>query len=419
MLLADGDGRAPERRRLLHRHPRCRVGRVEGRRTASSRRSPRSAGPPSGPRGRGARILVISDRAADERRAPIPMLLAIGAVRQHLVHTGPPRPGRAWSPRRATRSTSITSPPSSATARRRCTPGSRSRASRTSSARSESRRGASGSEPAEPRPAPAEARAAVPRRRGEGPAQDPLEDGDLDALARTAARRSSRCSGLGHEVDRLLLRGHRVAASAASASRKSPRTCWRGIARPIATAEEAPALAARPRPGALPQGRRGPRLGAADRGGAAAGGEERTATRGLRRLPGEERRPPPGRPARPAGGAPGHAGAARRGGAGGGDPAPLHLLGDVARRAVAGGARHALDRDEPDGRPLQLRRRRRGPAQLPRLEQRRPGRQPHQAGGLGPVRRHHRVPGPRRGAGDQDRAGRQARRGRPAARRTR
>src|SRR5215203_216729 len=37
---------------------------------------------------RGARILVISDRAADERRAPIPMLLAIGAVRQHLVHVG-------------------------------------------------------------------------------------------------------------------------------------------------------------------------------------------------------------------------------------------------------------------------------------------------------------------------------------------
>nr|MBA3498267.1 glutamate synthase large subunit [Gemmatimonadales bacterium] len=37
---------------------------------------------------RGAHILVISDRAADETHAPIPMLLAIGAVRQHLVHTG-------------------------------------------------------------------------------------------------------------------------------------------------------------------------------------------------------------------------------------------------------------------------------------------------------------------------------------------
>ncbi|HEU4681826.1 MAG TPA: glutamate synthase central domain-containing protein, partial [Gemmatimonadales bacterium] len=37
---------------------------------------------------RGAHILIVSDRAAGERRAPIPMLLAIGAVRQHLVHTG-------------------------------------------------------------------------------------------------------------------------------------------------------------------------------------------------------------------------------------------------------------------------------------------------------------------------------------------
>ncbi|HEV2083983.1 MAG TPA: glutamate synthase large subunit [Gemmatimonadales bacterium] len=37
---------------------------------------------------RGAHILIISDRAAGEQRAPIPMLLAIGAVRQHLVHTG-------------------------------------------------------------------------------------------------------------------------------------------------------------------------------------------------------------------------------------------------------------------------------------------------------------------------------------------
>ncbi|HEX5963552.1 MAG TPA: glutamate synthase large subunit, partial [Gemmatimonadales bacterium] len=37
---------------------------------------------------RGAHILIISDRAADECRAAIPMLLAVGAVRQHLVHVG-------------------------------------------------------------------------------------------------------------------------------------------------------------------------------------------------------------------------------------------------------------------------------------------------------------------------------------------
>jgi len=37
---------------------------------------------------RGANILVISDRSVGPRRAPIPMLLAIGAVRQHLVERG-------------------------------------------------------------------------------------------------------------------------------------------------------------------------------------------------------------------------------------------------------------------------------------------------------------------------------------------
>ena len=36
------------------------------------------------------------------------------------------------------------------------------------------------------------------------------------------------------------------------------------------------------------------------------------------------------------------------------DPPPLRELGDVARRAVAGGAFDAFDRDEPDGRPVQL-----------------------------------------------------------------
>ncbi len=37
---------------------------------------------------RGAHILIISDRAAGDRHAPIPMLLAVGAVRQHLIHVG-------------------------------------------------------------------------------------------------------------------------------------------------------------------------------------------------------------------------------------------------------------------------------------------------------------------------------------------
>ena len=37
---------------------------------------------------RGAHILVVSDRTVTSTKAPIPMLLAIGAVRQHLVETG-------------------------------------------------------------------------------------------------------------------------------------------------------------------------------------------------------------------------------------------------------------------------------------------------------------------------------------------
>src|SRR5881409_3213301 len=36
----------------------------------------------------GARILVLSDRAADRERAPLPMLLAVGAVHQHLLEHG-------------------------------------------------------------------------------------------------------------------------------------------------------------------------------------------------------------------------------------------------------------------------------------------------------------------------------------------
>ena len=37
---------------------------------------------------RGARILIVSDRAAGAARAPVPMLLALGAVRQHLIAKG-------------------------------------------------------------------------------------------------------------------------------------------------------------------------------------------------------------------------------------------------------------------------------------------------------------------------------------------
>jgi glutamate synthase (NADPH/NADH) large chain/glutamate synthase (ferredoxin) len=36
----------------------------------------------------GARIVILSDRAADRERAPLPMLLAVGAVHQHLLENG-------------------------------------------------------------------------------------------------------------------------------------------------------------------------------------------------------------------------------------------------------------------------------------------------------------------------------------------
>ena len=83
-------------------------------------------------------------------------------------------------------------------------------------------------------------------------------------------------------------------------------------------------------------------------------------------------------------------------------------------RALARGARGAGDRDEPPGRPLQFRRGRRGSGALRHREELQ-----DQAGGLGTLRRHARVPDQCRGAADQDRAGRQARRGRTAARATR
>ena len=57
-----------------------------------------------------------------------------------------------------------------------------------------------------------------------------------------------------------------------------------------------------------------------------------------------------------------------------------------------------------------------GQGALPPAPQRRQRQLADQAGGLGPLRRHRRVPQRRQGAGDQGRPGGQARRGRPAAR---
>ena len=80
------------------------------------------------------------------------------------------------------------------------------------------------------------------------------------------------------------------------------------------------------------------------------------------------------------------------------------------------GPHHARHRHEPDRRQVEHRRGRRGGRPLQAAAQRRFDALGDQAGGVGPLRRHRRVPGQCRRPADQDGAGRQARRGRPAAR---
>ena len=88
---------------------------------------------------------------------------------------------------------------------------------------------------------------------------------------------------------------------------------------------------------------------------------------------------------------------------------------DVARLALEGGPRDPRPGHEPHRRPLELRRGRRGPGPLPHPRPRaRRQELAHQAGRLGPLRRDARVPGPRRRDPDQDGPGLQAGRGRPA-----
>ena len=197
---------------------------------APARRSPRSGARPSGRRG-AARTSWSSATAPPTRRhAPIPMLLAIGAVRQHLVHTGlrarvglVAEAGDAFDIHHFATLIGY---------------------------------GAEAVHPwlaletidglfGEDRGAVA-ARARRPRRRRgrrrprrARSYRSAAEKGLLKILSKMGiSTLSSYCGaqifevlGLGHEVIEHLLRGHRVAASAASASRRSRRTCWRGTAR--------------------------------------------------------------------------------------------------------------------------------------------------------------------------------------------
>ena len=110
---------------------------------------------------------------------------------------------------------------------------------------------------------------------------------------------------------------------------------------------------------------------------------------------------------------------ARGGGAGLGHHGPLLHRRHVLRLHLGRGPRDPRHRHEPHRRAVQHRRGRGGRRPLHARRQRRPAAQRHQAGGLGPLRRHERVPGQRRRPADQDLPGGQAGRGRPAGRASR
>ena len=70
----------------------------------------------------GANLLILSDRGVDAERAPIPTLLAVGAVHHHLIREGTADHAAASSSRPARRARSRTSRCSSATAPARSIP---------------------------------------------------------------------------------------------------------------------------------------------------------------------------------------------------------------------------------------------------------------------------------------------------------
>jgi hypothetical protein len=98
------------------------------------------------------------------------------------------------------------------------------------------------------------------------------------------------------------------------------------------------------------------------------------------------------------------------------DPQALRHAGHEPGRPGPRGPRRAEHRHEPDRRQVGVGRGRRGQRALQAAAERRQPQQRHQAGGLGPVRRHRRISEPVPRDRDQGRPGRQARRGRPAAR---
>ena len=256
------------------------------------------------------------------------------------------------------------------------------------------------------------------RRQGhrQGPAQDDLQDGDLDdpVLQRGADLRGRRP---GERPDRPLLRGHRVADRGRRARRAGARDARQARARVPARARGHPARGRHLR---LAPRRRAPHVEPGDDRAAPARGPPRRPPdlRGVLAARQRRRRPPrhAARPAPVQAAARGRVAAARGDRAGQGDRPALQHRRDVARLAVARGARDAGDRHEPPRRPLEHRRGRRGPGPLLARQERRLAALGDQAGRVRPLRREHQLPRQRRRAADQDGPGRQARRGRPAAR---
>ena len=247
-----------------------------------------------------------------------------------------------------------------------------------------------------------------------GAAEDDLEDGDLDDLRPTAARRSSRRSASSRSWS---------TATSSAPPPASPASAWRswrarrstGMPAPIPDVTAACSRSAASTPGGGTASttveprddRPAPALGAA----------RRLCVLRAVLAARERRRRPQGDPARAAP-APlrRRADPARAGRAGRGDRQALRDRRDVARLARARGARDARDRDEPARRQVEHGRGRRGSRPLPSRRERRLAPVGDQAGRIRTVRRQHPLPLERRPAADQDGAGREAGRGRPAAR---
>ena len=289
---------------------------------------------------RGANILILSDRAVGPERAPIPSMLAVGAVHHHLVRSGTRLQAglvvESGEPR-SVQSVAVLIGYGAAAVNPYLMLGTigqlvdEGRIDLTRDGR----------------------RGTRDQGRRQGPPEGDLEDGDLDHLLLL------RCAGLRgrrplDSARRALLHGHALPHRRHRA-RRDRRRCARPACarlsghgrraaargRPLRMAPRRRAPSVEPRDDCAPATRRARRWAA----------DVRRVRRGRERglgAPLDAARPAavPGRPARDL---------ARRGRARGGDRQALLDRRDVARLALARGARDARGRDEPSRRPLEHR----------------------------------------------------------------